>query len=642
MRKRNEVQGAKNAVFNYKIGAAARRWGYEQLGQTVQYGNDALGLHVMETHSTSRLLQAINDVTDSYTTINFMDGDKYWKPLVLPITPDMDTQIQWTDALDQCFVVGRSSSLNTYMPMLNIDSQLNVSPSRNVYTAPRSKYIANFQGKLVAINCNVNGVTYPNRFYVSSAPTGAITFIQNPQEGLLWQLHVDSVRYIKPGMTLDVFTAGTNANQATVTVVSVDKRANNFSFSPTQIKVADRDEVWLTAKKGTTQPLSYLWNTDYPTPESADWFQLPTGEDEIPEFTGYSLNNNRLLLYTKNSTWKWDGSNLIQISNQVGCVSHETAKVISNWSIWLHSTGIWGYNDMFGQLKLLSRSVQNYILAINQINLPRASAGVVGRVYKVSVGEIGVLDASTTSTSTSSTSTSSTSSSTSSTSTSSTSISSTSSSVSTFSTSTSSTSTSTTITTTTSTSTSVSSTSSSTSTSSTTTTTALNTRQITRLCYDFDLNIWWTETHTREIRYQVNYTMNGYTKPYFADDTGKVMRDETTNTDAGDTIPFEVEVGRNNFGTEQVKNLIGCYVETQGARGAQILLAVEGGQYQVVGEINTNNQQVVYPGTLKTGRDVSIKIAHNNAADRPVLVGISNYFSQLESILGGSTGGIHG
>lgn len=138
------------------------------------------------------------------------------------------------------------------------------------------------------------------------------------------------------------------------------------------------------------------------------------------------------------------------------------------------------------------------------------------------------------------------------------------------------------------------------------------------------------------------HTMNGYTKPYFMDDTGKVFRDETGNTDAGDTIPFEVEIGRNNFGTEQVKNLIGCYVETQGARGAQLMLAVEGGQYQVVAELEFNNQQVRFPGALRTGRDVSYKIVHNNSNDRPTLAGVSTYYSMLESILGGSTGGIRG
>jgi hypothetical protein len=44
------------------------------------------------------------------------------------------------------------------------------------------------------------------------------------------------------------------------------------------------------------------------------------------------------------------------------------------------------------------------------------------------------------------------------------------------------------------------------------------------------MNAWWTEEHKREIRFQFNHTMNGYTKPYFTDETGRLFRDETGNT----------------------------------------------------------------------------------------------------------------
>ncbi len=126
------------------------------------------------------------------------------------------------------------------------------------------------------------------------------------------------------------------------------------------------------------------------------------------------------------------------------------------------------------------------------------------------------------------------------------------------------------------------------------------------------------------------------------DDTGKVFRDETTNTDAGDLIPFEVETGRENFGTEQVKNYLGCYVETQSARGALLYVSIDGTQYIQVAQITENNQQVLFPGNLKTGRDISYKLVHVNAGDRPVFVGISSYYSMLESTLGGSVAGKFG
>lgn len=649
LRKRNEVVSSKNALYNFKMGAVARRFGYEQVGYTTNFGSDSNGFwSFTPANGNTRLMLAINAANGASTELRTLDSNNYWSTLSPGITIDPNTNIRVANSLDQLFIVGRSSSLNTYMPMLNVDNQLNFSTTQNVYAAPRSKFIVEFQGKLYAANSQVNGVTYPNRVYVSSAATGIITNIQNPQQGLLQQLKVDSVRYIKSGMTVDIYTGGTNAKQVTVTVIAVDKLHNTFSFAPTQINVADRDEVWLSGKKGQ---LSYLWNTDYPTTESSDWFRIPPGHDQNPSITGVKVNNNRLFIFTRNATYKWDGQNLATVSEQVGCVSDETIELISNWMIWLHDTGIWAYNDTFGQLRLLSNSIRNYIDAINQPNLFKASAVVAGRVYKLSVGQIGVLDASTTSTSTSSTSTSSTSSSTSSTSTSSTSISSTSSSTSTnTTTSTSSTSSSTSSTSTSSTSSSLStsSTSTSLSTSSTTTTTATNTRQILRLCYEFDMNVWWPEYHTREVRYQLMYTMSGYTKPYFMDDTGKVFRDEVGNYDGadhynnvqGDLIPFELELGQNNFGSELVKNFLGLYVESDSARGTLVYISVDGDQYQQIGQITHDNDAIKWPPKFKTGRNVSVKFVNITGDDRPVIIGIDHLYSQLETTFGGSAGRI--
>lgn len=664
LRKRNEVLAVKNADFSYKIGAVARRLGYEQVGQTINFGNDSLGFHIFKSEGTnSSMFAVLNSVNQAQTNIYRFDTAGYWTALSLPSTVDPSTKMQFVNALNEMIVVGASGVTGNYMQTLQIDPYNTVSNNRDVYAAPSGKLIASFQGKLYIANCRVNGVTYTDRIYQSSAPTGIITYVQGPQQGLLTQLHVDSVRYIKPGMVLDFYTGGTYARQNTaVTVTWVNKVANNFGFSATQINLQDRDEVWITGRKGTSTALGYFWNVDYPTYESSDWISIPEGATADPTITGFGQNNNRLLVYTKDSMWKWDGANLIQISNQVGCVAPETVKTISNWTIWLHSTGVWGYNDMFGQLKLLSRSIQNYTQAINPGNYSTASAVVAGRKYKLAIGPLSTLDASTTSTSTSSTSSSSTSSSTSSTSTSSTSLSSTSSSssistttsvstttstsstsssISSTSASTSSTSSSTSASTSVSASTSLSTSTSSTTTL-TTTTTILGSSKPARLVYDFDMNIWSVEYHTRNIRYQREYEMTGYRKTYFTDDTGKVFRDETGNTDAGDPIEFELQTGRLNFGQEQVKNYIGMYLETENARGARIMVSVAGidenPQFQSVGQVESTIQNTTFPQNMTTGRDIDVKITHMGPGDRPVISGISIFSSLMESGYGRSVG----
>lgn len=543
------------------------------------------------------------------------------------------------NSLDQLFVVGKVHAANTYMTPVNIDKTLNVSTSRNIYGMPKCRFIGEYGGQLYAINCQVNGITYPDRTYVSSPPLGAITFIQTDQTSILNQLRVDSVQYLKTGMSVDIYKAGTEAKiVSALPIVSIDKKNKRFSFNPQSITVSDNDEVWLSGTKGT---LNYFWNTDYPTNETADFLRVPPGKDESPAFTGYGVNNNRLFLYTRNSTMKYDGSNLITINDSIGCVSHETIQNLGPQLVWLHNTGVWGYNDNSGQLTLLSRAMDPYIKAINQINLPFASAGVVGKAYKLSLGELLPLDSVTTSTSTSSTVTTTTSTSFSSTSTSSTSTSTTTAatttSTSSTSTSTSSTSSSTSSTSTSfsSTSTSSTSTSVSTSTSSTTTTTVASTKQVVRLVYDYDMNAWWTEVHKREIRFQFNHTMNGYTKSYFTDETGRLFRDETGNLDNFDTIPMEIEWGRNNFGTDQLKLYLTCLIDSENARGGIMQFALDDGPFNTLGQ-TTDVHTKISIGTaqdLKEGHDINYKFVHNDGGDAPAINGMSTWFKIQELIV---------
>ena len=626
LRKRNEVKATKNAIYNAKIGSAKRRDGYEKVGETIEPGNDSLGAIVYRYGIDNKVIVGINNSTNTNATLRYLDVGNYWTNLITNATTN--TRFQMLNDLDELYVAGVSDS-NVYLPLTNINSSLTVSTSHNVYGAPACKFIAEYGGQLYAINCYLNNKYYYDRFYVSSPPLGAIDFIQTDQTGIIWSLRVNSVRYLKAGMSVDIYEAGTeNKKVSALAIVSIDKKNNRIRFNPRSLTVSDNDEIWLTGTKGT---LSRFWNTDYKTPETADWDRIPPGKESRPTFTGWGKNNNRLFLFSRNSMLKWDGANLITVSDTIGCVSHETIQNIGPWTIWLHTTGVWGYNDNQGEPKLLSRAVEPYIRAINPLNLTKTSAGVSGRVYKLSLGEILPLDSITTSTSTSSTTVMTTSTSYSSTSTSSTSTSTTTASITT-STSSTSISTSTTSTSVSSTSASSTSTSLSTTTSISSTTTVPSTKKVIRLCYDFDLNSWWTEEHKREIRFQFNHNMTGFTKPYFTDETGRLWRDETTNKDNADPIPLEVELGRDNFGTDQKKNYLSVLVDSENARGALLQYSIDDGRFETLGQITNNIEKLVFPqgGQLVEGRDINYKIVHNDSGDPPMVNGLTTYFSLTE------------
>lgn len=151
------------------------------------------------------------------------------------------------------------------------------------------------------------------------------------------------------------------------------------------------------------------------------------------------------------------------------------------------------------------------------------------------------------------------------------------------------------------------------------------------------MNAWWTETHKREMRYQFVHTMHGYTKPYFTDDTGRLFRDETGNTDNGESIPFEVETGRDNFGSDQMKNYLSVIVDAEHARGMTVQYSVDGHQYKTLGQCVDNITTLTFPqgGQNIEGRDISYKIVHNDSGDPPVLNGFSTYYSLSETVVYG-------
>ena len=89
--------------------------------------------------------------------------------------------------------------------------------------------------------------------------------------------------------------------------------------------------------------------------------------------------------------------------------------------------------------------------------------------------------------------------------------------------------------------------------------------------------------------------MNGYTKPYFTDETGRLFRDETGNLDNADPIPMEIEVGRSTFGTDQKKVYDSVLVDSENARGALLQYAIDGGRFETLGQITDNIEKLVFP-----------------------------------------------
>lgn len=127
--------------------------------------------------------------------------------------------------------------------------------------------------------------------------------------------------------------------------------------------------------------------------------------------------------------------------------------------------------------------------------------------------------------------------------------------------------------------------------------------------------------------------MNGYTKPYFTDETGRLFRDETGNTDNGDSIPMEIELGRDNLATDQRKKYHAVLIDSENARGALLQYSLDNGAFQTLGQATNNVELLTFPqrDQLKVSRDINFKIVHNDSGDPPIINGLTPY-SSLEEV----------
>lgn len=614
--KDNELARAENARYSKKLGGVTRRPGYETVGGVLS-SSAVRGLASYFTKDGNYRLIA-NAGTDVY----YENGNN-WTSTYSSLPNDC--KVDYESFLDYLFIVGYSESTDTYLTPVT-QKGVSAPTTTNCYAAPRGKYTAKYNDKMYIANCWVNGKKYPNRIYVSSAPTDTITYVNGDQKGSVWQISVDSTRYLKAGMKVDIYGENSNVKKVdSLEIVSVDKSNERITFAKTTVDILDRDEIYLEDSKGN---LGIFWNTDYPNAEMSDFIELPTENNESPEITSIFVHNNRLWIFTEHSRWKWDGANLVKSSSTIGTTSHWSVKEVRNWLVFANKSGLWAVSDANGMEQLVSRGIQEYIDAVSHRGWYNAVAMAKGDLYKLYVGAIDELGERTTSTSTSSTSTSSTSSSTSSTSTSSTSTSSTSSSTSatTYSTSSTSRSTSSTSVSTSSTSISTSSTSTSVSTSSTSTSTSTTTltagTEMTVLVYDFSIDAWSIDKVDRTITASVNHIMHGYEKIYFGDSSGRIYRDETGLTDGLRPVQLLVETKRFNQNLpEETKQYRYAYIYTQNGQGAVVSYSIDGNEWKVVGQLDKNVTRVDI-GDAK-GRDIAFRVTQNNGGEAVVFIGVS-------------------
>ncbi len=617
LQKPNEFSEIINGHFDAKIGGLTARPGCEMVGWPTSGSKEILGLIPYTGYEGRKLIRANNNSGGTYSQLEWLIG-KDWTAITGATTLPADSKSYFINFLDRLVHQGYASSTNSFVNTAILNATTYSTTENNVKYAPDAKYLILFNNQIYALNASINGVRHKSRVYVSSTPREIVTYVNGDHTGVLNQINVDSVKYLKSGMIIDIYTGGTNKKvYDSLTITGIDYTENVLSFAPRTITLTDKDEVYLEDQKGT---LNVFWDT---RDEIGDYYEIKTNDGE--EIMGGFVNQNRLVVAKKNSLHKIVGVQTVEVSDKIGVYSPDSISNIGGYTIFFHNTGFYRYTD--GQMpELISQSVEDYIKAMSGGNWGQVVAGNESdQIYIAYIGELQDLGKETTSTSTSSTSTSTTSTSTSSTSTSSTSTSAT-----TASTSTSSTSSSTSSTSSSTSSTSSSTSSTSSSTSSTSSSTSLSTSTIASTGTDYyavafyvNMQVWSIYKFPFQIKAMIPYEMHGVKKLYFGDQLGRVLRYGVGHSDCGNAIPLSAKTHPFDDGTPYgEKEYSKLKVYSQNGEECKVAVSFDSGEYEPVMQLDENSKEHIFKPAQKAER-YSLLYSQSDTTIPPVIKGHS-------------------
>jgi len=125
-------------------------------------------------------------------------------------------------------------------------------------------------------------------------------------------------------------------------------------------------------------PMTITWDN------TVNYFDVDT--DDGDKIMGLGMNSNRLLIFKENSLHRYDTNTRYVVPGCPGTTSQRSVVNIQGWTIYLHSSGIWGYDGSTS--KLLSRAVKDIIEGVSFGNLYKASGFGKGDHYYIYLGDI--------------------------------------------------------------------------------------------------------------------------------------------------------------------------------------------------------------------------------------------------------------
>jgi len=157
-----------------------------------------------------------------------------------------------------------------------------------------------------------------------------------------------------------------------------------------------------------------------------------------------------------------------------------------------------------------------------------------------------------------------------------------------------------------------------------------------RLAYDFEANTWSPERLAYPAIIQDSDDVTGVIKPYFFSSNGRLYMDEVGDLDDDKNIAFEAGTGKDNLQTPLRKRFYGITFFTRNANGLRVQAAVDGGQMQTIGRIEGETCFIQFPESSKNilplGVSIDWQIMGVGPGEAPVVEGAAIFWTPEEDV----------
>lgn len=152
-----------------------------------------------------------------------------------------------------------------------------------------------------------------------------------------------------------------------------------------------------------------------------------------------------------------------------------------------------------------------------------------------------------------------------------------------------------------------------------------------RVVYNFQTNTWAPEFFDVKMPVQFLYLHDGNVRPHFFDETGQLWLDESGDMDDDKIIPLEVELGDDTFGIDERKDYVGVAIYSKNSAATRIQVSIDGSEFTDVGQIAQQVERIRFAGLRSnTGTMINIKIVNSSSNDPVEIHKMVVYYNRAE------------